>query len=77
MEQQKTVRVSMEVRNGTARFRVDVQAASIRRALSVVGNRYPHGEARVIFPIDPEGFFVEGPAAERARLIEPPERVAA
>ena len=58
MEQQKTVKVSVEVRSGTARFRVGVQAQSIRKALSVVGGRYPQGVVEVAFPIDPEGFFV-------------------
>jgi hypothetical protein len=57
MEQQM-VRISVEVRSGTARFRVGVQAQSIRKALSVVGGRYPHGVVEVVFPIEPEGFFV-------------------
>jgi len=77
MEQQEMARVSMEVRNGMARFRVGVQARNIQRALSVVDKRYPHGEVRVSFPIDPEGFFVEGRAAGRAGLVEAPERAAA
>ena len=59
MEQHKQmVRVSVEVRSGTARFRVGVQAQSIRKALSVVGGRYPHSVVGVAFPIEPEGFFV-------------------
>jgi hypothetical protein len=74
---QKMVKVSVEVRSGTARFRVSVQAQSIRRALSMVGGRYPTSEVRVSFPIEPEGFFVEGPAARRASMTGPPERVAA
>ena len=57
------VRVSVEVRKGTARFRVGVQAESIRRALRMVGGRYPHGEVRLVFPIEPEGFFVREPTA--------------
>jgi hypothetical protein len=57
------VRVSVEVRKGTARFRVGVQAESIRRALGMVGGRYPHGEVRLVFPIEPEGFFVREPTA--------------
>ncbi len=57
-QQQKLVRVSVEVRNGTARFRVGVQAESIRKALSMVGGRYPRGVVRVLFPVEPEGFFV-------------------
>ena len=59
MEQQKQmVRISVEVRSGTARFRVGVQAPSIRKALGVGGGRYPHGVVEVAFPIEPEGFFV-------------------
>jgi hypothetical protein len=57
MEQQ-TVRISVEVRSGTARFRVGVQAPSIRKALSMVGGRYPRGVVKVAFPIEPEGFLV-------------------
>jgi hypothetical protein len=60
---QKMVRVCVEVRSGTARFRVGVQAEGIRRALSLVGARYPHGETRVVFPIEPEDFFVSEPSA--------------
>lgn len=62
MERQRMVQVSLEVRSGTARFRVGVRAQSIRKALSVVGGRYPHGEVRVVFPIEPEGFFVMEPS---------------
>lgn len=64
MEQQlKMVRVSVEVRSGAARFRVGVQAESIRKALSMVAGRYPQGVVRVAFPIEPEGFFVREPLA--------------
>jgi hypothetical protein len=62
MEQQM-VRISVEVRSGTARFRVGVQAPSIREALALVGGRYPRREVRVVFPIEPEGFFVREPPA--------------
>ena len=59
MEQQKKmVRISVEVRSGTARFRVGVQAQSVRKALGVVGGRYPHGVVEVVFPIEPAEFFV-------------------
>jgi len=63
MEQQKMVKVSVEVRSGTARFRVGIRASSIRKALSMVGGRYPGGEVRVAFPIESEGFFVREPSA--------------
>lgn len=57
------VKVSVEVRSGTARFRVGVQAESIRKALSMVGGRYPRGKVRLVLPIEPEGFFVREPNA--------------
>jgi hypothetical protein len=70
------VKVSVEVRSGTARFRVAVQAESIQRALSLVGASYPGRSRRVEFPIAPEGFFVEGPVT-RAGMIEQREELAA
>jgi hypothetical protein len=51
MQRKKMVRISAEVRSGTARFRVGVRAQSIREALGVV---------EVVFPIEPEGFIVHG-----------------
>ena len=74
------VKVCVEVRSGAARFSVAVRAESIRRALSLVRERYPKGEAEVKFPIDPEGFFVEDPTASRAGPIgfeAPQQRMAA
>jgi hypothetical protein len=63
------VRVSIEVRNGAARFRVGVQASSINRAISLAKAFYSSGDVRVIFPIDPECFFVED-ALGAERLME-------
>ena len=60
---QQMVRISVEVRSGTARFRVGVQAQSIRKALDMVGGRYPQDEVRVAFAIEPEHFFVGEPSA--------------
>jgi hypothetical protein len=57
------VKVTIEVRNGTARFMVGVKANNIQQALSIVQTRYPAKVAAVKFPIDPEGFFVEDRAA--------------
>jgi hypothetical protein len=68
-QQQKMMRISVEVRSGTARFRVGVQAPSIRHALSMVAGRYPRGEVGVAFPIEPEAFFVSEPAAP-ARIAD-------
>jgi hypothetical protein len=75
---QQMVKVSVEVRSGTAHFRVSVQAESIRKALEVVGARYPSGEVGVVFPIEPEGFFVDGPPTLEGMLgTERPKQLAA
>jgi hypothetical protein len=68
------VKVSMEVRSGTARFRVTVQAESMQRALGLVAGRYPTRICRVAFPIE-----VEDPTAESLAVrAEPqPETLAA
>ena len=63
------VRVSIEVRSGVARFRVGIQSSSIQRAVSLAQTLYSASDVRVIFPIDPEGFFVEDVLAEEG-LIE-------
>lgn len=62
------IRVAVEVCTGAARFRAAVWAESIERALSLARARYPGGEARVIFPIEPEAFFADG-AAPTSELI--------
>jgi hypothetical protein len=58
------VRVSIEVRNGAARFNVAVFAQSIWRARSIAENRYPGSDVKVQFPTDPDGFFGKDPAAK-------------
>lgn len=66
------VRVSVEVDDGAAKFRVTVQAESIRRALEIAGDGKPGRNVRVIFPLDPEAFFDQGseePVAERAEEV--------
>ena len=57
------IKVSIEVRDGTARFAVAVLAKSIQQALNIVAARYPGSVAKVKFPIKPEGLFVEDVAA--------------
>ena len=57
------VKVSIEVRNGTARFMVGVKANNIKQALSIVQTQHSEKVARVKFPIDPEDSFVDERAA--------------
>ena len=56
------IKVSMDVGEGPALSRATVQAESIREALSITRERYPRRDVQVIFPIDAEEFFIEGPA---------------
>ena len=72
------VKISIEVRNGTARLHVSVQAWSIQQAMNFVRERYPNTDVRVRFPIDPEGFFVVDPGARAGQIEdEQPEHRAA
>ena len=52
MERQRRVKFSVELRSGTARFRVGVQAQSVREAMRLVGGRYPQGVVRMAFPTE-------------------------
>jgi hypothetical protein len=60
------VEVAIEVRSGATHFRAAVRAGRIREALSLVGGRYPGGEVRVLFPIEPQGFCVADESSARA-----------
>ena len=53
------VKVSIEVSYGATRFRVGVQSSSIQRAVDLVNDSYSADDVRVVFPINPEGFFAE------------------
>jgi hypothetical protein len=63
------IKVSVEVREGAARFRVSVQAESIRRAMSIMKGRHPGRDVRVVYSIDPEKLFLHQPLppARRSR----------
>jgi hypothetical protein len=61
------IRVSMEVREGTALSTATVQAENIREAVNITREHYPGHDVRVMFPIDPEDFFIEGPAEGNGR----------
>ena len=50
--------VSAEIREGALTRRVWVTAPSIERALKVARAGKPGRKTRLVFPIDPEAFFV-------------------
>ena len=52
------IRISIEVKSGATGFEVASQAESIAGALEMAKRHNPGKECRVVFPIDPEGFFV-------------------
>jgi hypothetical protein len=56
-------KIAIEVRSGTARFAVAVQAPTIQQALSIVATRYPGNAVRLKSPIDQEGSSGEDSAA--------------
>jgi hypothetical protein len=58
-ENKKMVRISVEVKSGSATFLVAVQSQSIERAFQIVQSQYPTKECKVSFPIDPEAFFAK------------------
>ena len=49
--------------SGASRFGLVVRAESIGRALGLAEALYPGADVRLVFPIEPEGFFVEDPAS--------------
>jgi hypothetical protein len=52
------IRVWVEVNYGSRdRFRAEVQAETIERAVHLVSASYPGCQCQVLFPINPETFF--------------------
>ncbi len=60
------IKVSVEVRSGTARFSVAVRAESIERAVSLVGGRYSGSVVRVKVPTLTGDLFEKDRAAPAA-----------
>jgi hypothetical protein len=52
--------VTVEIREGALARRVRITAPSIERALKIAGAGKPGRGVRLLFPIDPEAFFVPG-----------------
>jgi hypothetical protein len=56
-------KVSIEVRSGTARFAVAVQAPTLQQALDIAATRFPGTAVGSKSPIDREGVLVGDRAA--------------
>jgi hypothetical protein len=59
----RMAKISVEMRCGTARFAVAVQAPTIQQALNIAATRYPGNVVRVKSPTYREGSYVEVSAA--------------
>lgn len=57
--------VTIEVREGTLTGRVRITAPSIGRAMKMAGDGKPGRRVPLLFPIDPEAFFVPEGSARR------------
>ena len=60
MSSAKLICVSVEIREGALTHRARVTAPSIEQALRIAGDGRPGRRVRLVFPIDPEAFFVPG-----------------
>jgi hypothetical protein len=56
-------RASVRVRDERGDFSITVCAENLRRAVEFAARRYPGHAVGLRFPLDPEMFFVAGPAA--------------
>jgi hypothetical protein len=66
-ESTEVIRVTVEIREGALAHRTRVFAPSIERALKIAGGGKPGRRVRLVFPIEPEAFFVtEGPSRTEA-----------
>ena len=59
------IRVSVEIREGVFTRRVRITAPSIELALEIAGEGKSGRGVRLLFPIEPEPFFVPGGSDER------------
>ena len=57
-ESTEMIRVTVEIREGALTYRTRVTAPSIERALKIAGRGKPSRRVRLVFPIEPEAFFV-------------------
>ena len=66
MRSAKKICVTVEIREGAFTRQVRVTAPSIALALRIAGDGRPGHRVRLVFPIDPEAFFVSGDHDHRA-----------
>lgn len=52
------IRVLVEASDSVGRIVVEVRAGSVRRAIELAEEHCSHDEVSLVFPIEPEAFFV-------------------
>jgi hypothetical protein len=57
-ESTEMIRVTVEIREGALTYLTRVSAPSIERALKSLEGREPGRRVRLVFPIEPEAYFV-------------------
>ena len=65
----KMICVSVEIREGELTYRARVTTSSIGRALEIMGGGKPCRRVRLLFPIDPEVFFISAPSGTRRGAV--------
>jgi hypothetical protein len=67
MRSAQMICVTVEIQEGALARRLRISTPSIERALKIAGDGKPGRRVRLLFPIDPEAFFVpEGPDRREA-----------
>jgi hypothetical protein len=59
------IRVTVEIRESALTYRVRVSATSIKRAVEIAGEGKPGRRVRLVFPIDPEVYFIPSASGTR------------
>ena len=66
-ESTEMISVTVEIREGALTHRTRVTAPSVERALKIAGGGKPGRRVHIVFPIEPEAFFVtEVPSRKEA-----------
>jgi hypothetical protein len=63
------IRVLVEANDGAGRLVVEVRAGSVRRALELADEYCSRGAVNLVFPIDPDSFFVTD-GVSRTELVK-------
>jgi hypothetical protein len=66
MRSEKMICVTVEIHEGAITRQARVTAPSIALALRIAGDGMPGHRVRLVFPIDPEAFFISGSHEHRA-----------